>query len=176
MTTPSARSIRAPLLRKLLDGARTWGDLEISDGRYGVARYRLTVYPPGLGRDERIPLRLWRAFPIWGLTLWLVLQVALLAAASPGVALAVSTGTCLVAGLTVMAMAGRVRGDVRTMTVVRIVGISDPDISAAHHELSDLAGRLIRADARLAAGLLTTVEHEAEVWRVYDRMGEGVSG
>ena len=176
MTTPSTRSTRASLLRALLDGERTWGGLEVSDGRYGVARYRLTVYPPGLGRDERIPLRLWRAFPIWGLALWLVLQVTLMTAASPGVALAVATGTCLAAGFAVMAMAGRVRGQVRTMTVVRMVGVRDLDALAAYYELGALAERLIRADTRLASGELTTVEHEAEVWRVYTRMGDRISG
>jgi hypothetical protein len=158
-------------LRRLLDGERTWGSLEISDSRYGMCRYRLTVYPPGLGRDERIPLRLWRAFPLWGLALWLTLQVALMPLTSPGVALAVSTGVYAVAALTVLGMAGRARGGVRTLTVVRMVGVHDADILARHLEFRVLAERLVRADALRAAGEMTAVEHEAEVWRVYDHLG-----
>lgn len=162
---------RTPLLRKLLDGERTWGSLEISDARYGTARYRLVVYPPGLHRDERIPLRLWRAFPIWGLAVWLVMQVFLMAAVSTGTALAVSTGTVLAAGAVVLAMAGPARGAVRTLTVLRMVGIHDPEILARHLEFRVLAERLVRADALRAAGEMSTVEHEAEVWRVYEAIG-----
>jgi hypothetical protein len=171
--TQTTQSTRTPLLQRLLDGGRTWGALEVSVCRYGVTRYRLVVFPPGMSRDERIMLRLWRTFPVWGLATWLVAEVVLMTALTPGLALAISTGTCLAAGAATMALAGHTRGNVRTLTVVRMVGVNDPVAGPRLEELRELAGRLANADAGLAAGELTTVEHEAEVWQVYDRMPSG---
>jgi hypothetical protein len=162
---------RRPLLRTLLDGERTWGSLQVSEGRYGMSRYHLVVFPPGLRREERIPLRLWRSYPIWGLALWLTLHVAVMTATSPGYAFAVSTGTCLALGAVVLAMSGPARGAVRTLTVVRMVGVHDDEILVRHHEFQALAERLIRADALFEAGALTAAQHEAAVWYVYDQIG-----
>lgn len=156
--------------RRLLDGSHTWGDLEISDGRYGLSRHRLVVYPPGLSREQRIPLRMLRTFPTWGLALWLTVQVIVMATASPGIALAVSTATALTAGAVAFAVAGPLRGAVRSLTVVRMTGVHDTEVLVKHLEFRLLAGQLLRADARRAAGEIDAVEHEAQVWRVYDRM------
>jgi hypothetical protein len=41
--------------------------------------------------------------------------------------------------------------------------------------LEDLAGTLVNADERLAAGEITPAEHEMVWWRVYDRMDFGRS-
>jgi hypothetical protein len=170
MRTAPARPPRTPLLRRLLDGERTWGALEVSDRRYGMCRYRLSVYPPGLRRGERMSLRLWHAFPAWGLTLWLAVQIVGMTLTTPDTALALSTGSFVLAAVVAMILAGPARGDVRTLTVVRMVGVRDLDVLAKFHLLRALAERLVRADARLAAGELTAVEHEAEVWKVYDRL------
>jgi hypothetical protein len=51
-----------------------------------------------------------------------------------------------------------------------MVGVNDPMSGPLLRDLRTLTERLTNADARLAAGELTTVEHEAEVWRVYDEM------
>lgn len=170
MTTLPTRSGRTPL-QTLLEGEHTWGTLEISDGRYGVARYRLTVYPPGLDRDDRIALRLWRTFSIWGLGLWLLAAVSLMTVLAPWTAVAVTTVGCLVVGAAFLVRAGRHRHDVRTLTAALVTGAHDPGAVAGYRKLSDLADRLMRADARFAAGELTAVEHEAVVWDVYDRIG-----
>jgi hypothetical protein len=161
---------RTPLLQRLLDGGRTWGSLDISASRYGVTRYRLVVFPPGISRDERIALRMWRAFPVWGLATWLLAEVVLTNVFSPGQALTVATAGCATMGAVTMAMAGHSRHRVRTLIVVRMVGVNDPEAGPRLDELRTLTERLTNADARLAAGELTTVAHEAEVWRVYDRM------
>jgi hypothetical protein len=162
---------RRPLLERLLDGGRTWGSLDVAPGRYGVTRYRLVVFPPGIARDQRILLRIWRAYPMWGIALWLVAEIALMPAVGPGRALAISTGLCVVAGLAAMALAGDTRGEVRSMTVLRIVGVNDAASAEELENLRTLAYVLSDADARYAAGTLGRVEHESAVWQVYERMG-----
>jgi hypothetical protein len=168
--TQTTQATHKPLLRRLLDGGRTWGSLEISASRYGVTRYRLVVFPPGIAGDERIALRLWRTFPVWGVAAWLLTEVTLISVVGPGEAFAFATGGCVAAGAVVMALAGHTRHRVRTLTVVRMVGVNDPLSGPRLDELRTLTERLTNADAGLAAGELTTVAHEAEVWRVYDLM------
>lgn len=154
-----------PLLRRLLEGERTWGGLEVSRGQ-GIARYRLVVYPPGLTRDERVALRLWRAFPVWGLGLWLLIQAPLMAAGFITFAMAAATVTYLVVCAVLMMRTGQSRRRVRTLTAVQMSATP----TAECDELRDYAEPLLRADNRLAAGEITAVAHEAEIWRVYDRM------
>lgn len=163
--TMSTALVRGPLLRKLLEGERTWGGLAISTSR-GAATYRLVMYPPGLDRNERIALRLWRGFSVWGLGLWLLVQAPLMATGETGLALAVATGTYLAAGAVVMAGAGSSRREVRTVTVTRTGDGDDAEYDA----LRSLAERLVSVDNRLAAGDLSAVRYEAEMWRVYDAM------
>jgi hypothetical protein len=165
-----SESTRTPLVRRLLDGGRSWGALDISASRCGIARSHLALFPPGISRDERIVLRLWRTWPIWGAVTWLGLQIVLLAAIGSLPALVVSTSICLGAGAVLMVMAGPARGGVRTLTVLRVAGIDDPSAKDAFAQLSTLAVALGEADARLASGELSAVEHEAAVWCVYDAM------
>jgi hypothetical protein len=166
-------STRPPLLERLLDGGRTWGSLDVAAGRYGVTRYRLVVFPPGIARDQRILLRIWRAYPVWGIAAWLVAEIVLMPTVGPGLALAVSTGLTVLAGLVAMALAGDTRGEVRTLTVLRMVGVNDAASAEQFEELRTLAYLLTDADARHAAGTLSRVEHESAVWRVYERMSLG---
>lgn len=161
---------RVPLLQRLLDHGRTWGSLEVSGGRYGMTRFRLVVFPPGLTRDERVWLRLWRWYPGWGVATWLILEVTLLTVMSPGAAFAISAGTSLAAGATTMVLSANTRCGVRTMTVTKMTGVNDAECRCALDDLKTLAERLVEADARRDAGRLSTVEHEARVWQVYDQM------
>ncbi|MBB5162686.1 DUF6611 family protein [Mycobacterium sp. AZCC_0083] len=167
-------TLHQPRWRRLLDGGRTWGALDVSLSRYGVIRHRLVVFPPGLSPDERMLLRVWRSWPIWGTLTWLTLQTVLMNTIGPGPAFATSTGVCLGSGAVAMAMTGATRCGVRTLTVVRMVGFDDPLAIERYSELYALAEELAEADRRLAAGESTSVEHEAVVWRVYDRMATEV--
>jgi hypothetical protein len=164
-------TLHQPRWRRLLDGGRTWGALEVSPSRYGVIRHRLVVFPPGLSPDERMLLRAWRSWPIWGTLTWLTLEIFLMNTIGPGPAFATSTGVYLGSGAVAMAMTGPTRSGVRTLTVVRMAGFDDPLIVERHSELYALADELAEADRSLAAGESTTVDHEAVVWRVYDHMG-----
>jgi hypothetical protein len=161
---------RTPLLQRMLDSGNAWGALETSISRYGVTRYRLVVFPPGTSREERILVRLWRSFPVWGLAAWLAIEIVLMTVLSPALAFATSIGAVLTAGVVTMALANHTRANVRTMTVVRMVGVNDPVAGPRLAELLALAEHLKLADAGLAAGELTAIDHEAAAWQVYDRM------
>jgi hypothetical protein len=167
--------MHAPRWRRLLDGGRTWGSLEISPTRYGVTHYNLVVFPPGISAEDRMLLRAWRFWPIWGTLTWLVLEVLLAPLVGVATALAISTGIWLAAGAVAMAMAGANRARVRTMTVVRIAGHDDPLAPERLATLRSLVEELCEADQRLAAGESTTVDHELAVWRVYDRLNAATS-
>jgi hypothetical protein len=163
-------TLHEPRWRRLLDGGRTWGALDVSPSRYGVTRHRLVVFPPGISPDERTLLRLWRSWPIWGTLTWLALEMALVPIIGPGAALAISTGLCVSVGGLAMAVTGATRARVRTLSVVRMAGVDDPAATERHSELYTLADQLVEADRRLAAGESSAIDHEAVVWRVYDRM------
>lgn len=160
----------APRWRRLLDGGRTWGSLEVSPTRYGVTRYRLVVYPPGISADDRMLLRAWRTWPAWGLATFLALEILLVPAIGPGAALGISTVVVLGAGAVVMAMTGANRCCVRTLTAVRQAGANDTVAAERFVEFYSLAHGLADADRSLAEGEIGAPEHELLVWRVYDRM------
>jgi hypothetical protein len=69
-----------------------------------------------------------------------------------------------------MAMTGANRTRVRTLVVVRMAGVVDAVAVDRYAELYALAHELADADRALAAGELSIVDHEAVVWRVYDRL------
>lgn len=163
-------TVRKSLWRRLLDGGRPWGSLEVWPTRYGVTRYRLTVFPPGTRPDDRVLLRAWRGWPAWGLTTFLVFEILLGPTIAPGTALGVSAGIALGAGALLAAMTGGTRGNVRTLSAVRQAGIRDTSDAETFAEFCSLARGLADADRMLAAGDIGPAEHELLVWRVYDRM------
>jgi hypothetical protein len=169
-----SNTMHKPRWRRLIDGGRSWGSLTILPSRYGVTRHHLVVYPPGISADERTLLRLWRSWPIWGMPTWLILEMFLVPTIGSNPALAISTSLCLGAGALLMAMTGANRTRVRTLTVVRMAGVVDAVAVDRYAELYALAYELAEADCLLEAGTLSTVDHEAVVWRVYDRLSTPV--
>jgi hypothetical protein len=167
-----SHTMHEPRWRRLLDGGHTWGSLEVSPTRYGVTRYRLVVFPPGISADDRMLLRVWRARPAWGLATFLILEILLVPAVGTGAALGISAIVVLGAWAVVMAMTGANRGGVRTLTAVRQAGASDTFAAERFVEFYSLARGLADADRRLADGEIHAVEHELLVWRVYDRMAD----
>lgn len=154
--------------RRLLDGERSWGGLDVYPAYHGVARYRLVVFPPGLSPEERLLLRLARSWKVWGIVIWAALATILVPTMGSAQALAVSTGTWLATGAAVMATAGVNRVRVRTLSVVRMAGIDDGVALEKLDTLRGLVDDLTVADRMLAGGEFSAVEHEAVVWRVYD--------
>jgi hypothetical protein len=163
-------TVPSPWWLRLLDRGPSWGSMSTCLTRYGVTRYTLVVYPPGISREERVLLRLYRSWPLWGITGWLLLQLPLASDTSPGMAVAMASGISLAAIVTVAALAGANRGRVRVLTVIQMPGVEDPAGGRQLTEMRCLARKLVMADRALAAERIDATEHEAIVWSVYDRM------
>lgn len=155
---------------QFLDGDRPWGSIDVRPDRFGVTRYRLVVYPPGMNQAERRRVRAARGWPLWGAAVWIVAQVYLSNVLDPWPALALSISAVLVLGFIAKALAGPLRGQVRTMTAAVMVGRPDLSSTSERDTIQRLGVRLIRADEALADGVLTATEHESIWWSVYDEM------
>src|SRR6185436_9223302 len=99
-------------LRRALDGDRRWGSIDIRPDRFGVTRYRLVVFPPGISDSERRRLRVARGWPLWGALVWVFCEIWLSHVTSPWPALAASTAIYLALGLVATTMAGDTRRQV----------------------------------------------------------------
>ena len=163
-------------LALVLDGRTDWGSVDTWPTRHGVTRYRLVVFPPGIDTVERRLLRAWRAWPTWGMVLWLVSQIVLGAFVTTGAALATSIFAYLASGALLFARVAELRSRVRTLSVVHIAGFTDEESAAMFGELKSLVAELCHADAQRDRGLSTPADHEAAWWRVYDRMGQDHPG
>src|SRR5690242_13702116 len=76
---------------RLLDGDRAWGSLEIHPDRFGLTRYRLVVFPPGINAAERRSVRVARGWPLWGAVVWVLCEVCLTQTTGPWTAVLMST-------------------------------------------------------------------------------------
>jgi hypothetical protein len=161
--------LRRGLLR-LLDGKRPWGSIEIRPDRYGVTRYRLVVYPPGISETERRWVRLWRGWPLWGAALFIASEITVSETTEPWFALAVSLAAYLGTGAVTAVGAGDVRGSVRTMAVMVMAGDHDPASRAACDRLQTLAAAMVDADDQRREGLISPIDYEMVWWRVYDQL------
>jgi hypothetical protein len=171
--------VGSPLHRgwqRLLDGERPWGSIDVHPDRFGMTRYRLVVFPPGISESERRRVRLARGWPMWGALVWVTCEVLLTQVTGPWTALALSTATVIVAGLIVTSMSGTQRAQVKTMAAVVNAGYHDPQSEARRDKLGRLALMLIDADERLGHGEISAADHELTWWRVYDEVGSGRSG
>ena len=154
----------------LLDGENRWGFVRIQVDRFGVTRYRLVVYPPGISDVERRRLRVWRGAPAWGTALFVVLEIFLQPAIGPGPAFAVSAGTVLASAARALAKARNTRAMVRSVGVVTMPGYTNAAIIAARDELLAKATTLTSADERVDEERMSPLDHEALWWRVYEEL------
>jgi hypothetical protein len=164
----------SPLRRgwlRLLDGERAWGSLDIQPDRFGVTRYRLVVFPPGISDPERRRVRVARGWPVWGTLVWLVCAVWLSQVMGPWTALGISTGVLVAIGVMTTARAGAPRTQVKTLSAVVSATFHNLDAEARRDKLSKLALTLIDADERLERGQISAADHELAWWHVYDEMG-----
>jgi hypothetical protein len=158
---------------RMVDGERPWGSIDIRPDRFGVTRYRLVVYPPGISDAERRRVRLARGWPLWGALVWVACEMWLSQTTGPWTALTISSAVYVGSGIVTVAMAGDQRARVRTMAAMVMAGHRDPMSEAARDKLETLAAALVDADERRAAGHLSAAEHELQWWRVYDQMQSG---
>ena len=155
---------------QLLDGENRWGFVRIQIDRFGVTRYRLVVYPPGISDMERRALRIWRGAPIWGVALWLVAEIFLQQLTGPGSAFAISVGVAIALAAVALTKAGETRTKVRAMTVVTMPGLTDEATIAAREKLLAMAMTLTFADERVDEERMSPLDHEALWWRVYEQL------
>jgi hypothetical protein len=162
------------LWTRLVDGDQVWGSLSVSPGHYGVTRYWLVVFPPGIDRTDRRLLRAWRAWPTWGAMLWL-LSLCLFSTSTPPARFIIPTILWLGTGAWLFARVGGLRTQVRTRCVTRFSGHpdEDPHSAAQYVEIRTLVAILGSADTLRGQGQLSAIGHEAIWWQVYDRMGAG---
>ena len=155
---------------RLLDGDRPWGSIDIRPDRFGVTRYGLVVYPPGISESERRRVRAARGWPLWGALVWVTCEIFLNNMTGPWTAFAISTAACLGFGMVAFAMAGAPRARVRTIAAMVMAGHHDPISVAARDRLIKLADTLMDADDRLTSGHISALQHEMVWWQVYDQM------
>lgn len=159
--------------RRLLDGDRPWGSIDVRPDRFGVTRYQLVVYPPGISESERRRVRVARGWPLWGALLWVACEISLSDVTGPWTAFAISTAAYIGSGMVAVVMAGIARTRVRTMAAMVMAGHHDPASTATRDRLASLASLLVEADERLERRELSPAEHELMWWRVYDQMDSG---
>ena len=161
---------------RLLDGERVWGSIDVSLTSHGFRSYRLVVFPPGITQTERRCLRMWRAWPTWGLLGWLLLVICAASVLPRWTAVACSALVYLAGGAVTFVLAARTRSHVRTLSVVRIRGRIDAQSAATYAQLETLAAVLAQADARYGQGHLTAVDHEVAWWHVYQCLSASRTG
>jgi len=161
--------LRTALLR-LIDGDRPWGSIDIRPDRFGVTRYRLVVYPPGISESERRRIRAARGWPLWGALVWVICEIWLAQVTGPWTALTLATAAYVGVGVAAVAMAGPARTQVRTMAAMVMVGYYDPPSRVARDKLEARAAQLIDADERLKRGEISAAEHELTWWQVYAQL------
>jgi hypothetical protein len=155
----------------MLDGDRPWGSIDVRPDRFGVTRYRLVVFPPGISDAERRRVRVARGWPLWGALVWVFCEIWLSDMTGPWTALVTSTAIYLGLGLVATTRAGDPRRQVRTLAAMVMAGHHDPISGAARDKVEELAATLMDADERLARGEISATAHEMTWWRVYDQMG-----
>lgn len=161
----------APWYRRLLDGERLWGSIEVFPPRYGFHKYRLTVLPPGIDATGRRLVRAWRGWPVWGTAQWLLSVVLLNTLLAPGAATIFALGLWAITGAVLFAMAAPFKAEVHTLSVVLIDGYFDENSASRYAVWKQLSRTLACADELLERGELSRVDHEVIWSQVYDRVG-----
>lgn len=157
--------------RRVLDGDRPWGSIDIHPDRFGVTRYSLVVFPPGISDSERRWVRVARGWTVWAALVWILCEVWFSQTIGPWPGLVAATTIYLGLGVVVTSLAGEPRRQVRTLGVTVMAGHHDPVSLAHRHKLERLAGALLEADELLARGEISATTHEMTWWRVYEQMG-----
>jgi hypothetical protein len=107
---------------------------------------------------------------MWGVLLWVIAEIVLCKALSPGAAIVGSMAVYLAAGAITFTLAGQARAQVRSLQVVLIAGHVDAYSAARYAEWHQLVGILTQADDLVIEGKASIVEHEAMWWQAYDRL------
>lgn len=140
--------------------------------RYGVRRYRLTVYPPGTSALDRRLARLWRGWPVSGAVLGLLEVMLLSSTRLPAeTVFSVAVGSYLGIGTLLYLRAGSGRVRIRSLSVLLVPDDSDADERRTYTECQLLAHTLVRADRKVSSGAMSWIDYEATWWDAYESLG-----
>lgn len=157
---------------RLLDGAHPWGFFDVMVGRYGLQRYRLVVFPPGITVADRRLLRLWRTWPVGGGLLAVLAGMLIGGVVAPaGVTFLVAAAAYLGVGAALFVLTAGERAGVRSMSLVLLAGFVEPEERRARREWEILVMVLTRADSMLHSGAIDFAQHETLWWQAYDSLG-----
>lgn len=161
----------------MLDGNRVWGSFDAMFGRYGLRRYRLSVFPPGIAAADRRLVRAWRGWPVGGAALALLAAMCLGdVVLTPLTTLVACAAAYLGVGAVLFVMSGPARVQVRSLSVVLVEGYSDQRSEAMYGKWEAVVEMLTTADELREQGEMSPVEHEAMWWEAYNRLEVGVDG
>jgi hypothetical protein len=167
--------VASPKLRMwwltLLDGNHLWGSFDAMIGRYGLRRYRLTVYPPGIAAADRRLLRVWRGWPVGGAVLALLAAMCLGdVVLTPVATLVFCAGLYVAVGGGLFVMSAPARARVHSLSVIVIDDRSDRSTEAMYAEWEAIVQMLTRADEMCAKDELSPVDYEAVWEQAYHRV------
>lgn len=157
-------------VRRLLLGPAQWGSVSVRRDRFGLASYRLVVYPPGSTDAERGRIRIWRGWPVWGTTLWVVAGILLESVVGTTPAFVGASVVALSAGLAAYRAAKPCAARVRTIGVVLPAGSPNMGRRAARDQLLRLSESLAFAEELRATGRLSPLDYEVVWASAYHRM------
>jgi hypothetical protein len=155
-----------------IDGLHRWGIVELPDAaqtvRSGVARYRLSLFPPGTNAEEVRPLiflRRWRGYGLAG-----AISLEIIAGAVwPGWTTALLIAGVYLAGLVpALRTTARLRAGTRRMNVAVMNVADDREGQQRLVLLSRLVRALMALDTEFAAGGIDLVDYEARWGAMYD--------
>lgn len=153
--------------------SRSWGRFDAYPSRHGMNRCRLVVFPPDLTARQRLLLRLWRGWPLWGAVLWLAVQAVAVLSGITSKAAALIGGSLLyiAGGAMTFALAHDICQRVRTVWGMQMTSPHCPALTARYANVLAWARTLDRADRELCDGRICPSEHEARCWTVYTDVG-----
>jgi hypothetical protein len=157
----------------MLDGAHPWGFFDATAGRYGLRRYRLVVFPPGISAADRRLLRLWRGWPVGGGFLaMLAVMVLGGSTASAATTLFVAIASYVGLGTVLFVLTSNARHNVRSMSLIFLAGDLQPRDRQSFAEWERLVDLLTGADSMLKMDAIDFTQHEARWWQAYDQLEE----
>jgi hypothetical protein len=157
-----------------VDGLHRWGIVELPDAaqtvRSGVARYRLSLFPPGTNAEEVRPRVLLRRLRGYGLAAAISLEIVA-GAVWPGWTSALLIAGVYLAGLTYLLRATqRLRAGTRRMNVA-VMSVADDRVGQQRLvALTRVVRALMALDTELAAGGIDLVDYEARWGAAYEEL------
>jgi hypothetical protein len=162
-----------------VQGTHEWGAYFHTVERYGVVRRQVIVYPPGISPVERRWLRAWRAWPVVGVAVVLMVAVALSDVVPPSAGMGVGLASALAVGGLLAHRARRTRRRVRSLGGIEVPGMPDPVVRRRFRGALAIADDLAVAEEAWRRGELPRVGYE-QVWHAaYDeaeRLGPRARG